>query len=145
MSVTAGLRVSELVGLRLDDVVFTAPYVDLRVRGKGRKERILTLWKVVADSVRAWLAVRGEAPVPELFLNARGREMTRAGFAHLLRQHAITAREVSVAPRQADLTSCASTHLRPERLAGDRGIFARSRSGSATKAPRPPRTTCGST
>ena len=92
LSVTAGLRVSELVGLRLDDVAFTAPYVDLRVRGKGRKERILTLWKVVADSVRAWLTVRGEAPVPELFLNARGREMTRAGFAHLLRQHAITAR-----------------------------------------------------
>jgi len=85
--VTAGLRVSELVGLRLGDVTFTARYVDLHVRGKGRKERILTLWKSVADSVRAWLAVRGEAPVPELFLNARGREMTRAGFEYLLRKH----------------------------------------------------------
>lgn len=92
VSVTAGLRVSELVGLRLDDVVFSSRYVDLRVRGKGRKERVLTLWKVVADSVRAWLAVRGEAPVPELFLNARGCEMTRAGFAYLLHQHAVTAR-----------------------------------------------------
>jgi site-specific recombinase XerD len=90
--VTAGLRVSELVGLRLDDVTFSAPYMDLHVRGKGRKERRLTLWKVVADSVRAWLAVRGEAPVPELFLNAHGREMTRAGFAWLLRKHAATAR-----------------------------------------------------
>ncbi len=89
--VTAGLRVSELVGLRLGDVTFTARYVDLRVRGKGRKERILTLWKSVADSVRAWLAVRGEAPVPELFLNARGREMTRAGFEYLLHKHAVAA------------------------------------------------------
>jgi integrase/recombinase XerD len=92
LCVTAGLRVSELVGLRLDDVTFSAPYVELYVRGKGRKERLLSLWKAVADSVRAWLAVRGEAPVPELFLNARGRDMTRAGFACLLRKHAATAR-----------------------------------------------------
>ena len=92
LCVTAGLRVSELVGLRLDDVTFHARYVDVHVRGKGRKERLLSLWKAVADSVRAWLAVRGEAPVPELFLNARGREMTRAGFACLLRKHAATAR-----------------------------------------------------
>jgi site-specific recombinase XerD len=92
LCVTAGLRVSELVGLRLDDVTFSAPYVELHVRGKGRKERLLSLWKAVADSVRAWLAVRGEAPVPELFLNARGRDMTRAGFACLLRKHAASAR-----------------------------------------------------
>jgi site-specific recombinase XerD len=92
LGVTAGLRVSELVGLRLDDVTFTARYVDLHVRGKGRKERRLSLWEAVADSVRAWQAVRGEAPVPELLLNARGREMTRAGFACLLRKHVTTAR-----------------------------------------------------
>ena len=59
LAITAGLRVSELVGLRLDDVTFTGRYVDLHVRGKGRKERTLTLWKAVADAVRAWLAVRG--------------------------------------------------------------------------------------
>ena len=93
LSVTAGLRVSELVGLRLDEVTFASRYVNLHVRGKGRKHRILTLWKAVADSVRAWLAVRGAAPVPELFLNARGKEMTRAGFEYLLRTHATTARE----------------------------------------------------
>ena len=95
LSITAGLRVSELVGLRLEDVAFTSRYVDLRVRGKGRKDRLLTLWKVVADSVKAWLAVRGEASVPELFLNARGCAMTRAGFAYLLGQHAVTARAKS--------------------------------------------------
>jgi site-specific recombinase XerD len=92
LAITAGLRVSELVGLRLDDVTFTSRYLDLRVHGKGRKDRLLTLWKVVADSVRAWLSVRGEAQVSALFLNARGRQMTRAGFAYLLGQHADTAR-----------------------------------------------------
>lgn len=92
LGVTAGLRVSELVGLRLDDVSFASRYVDLHVRGKGRKDRILTLWKAVADSIRAWLAVRGQARVPDLFLSARGTEMTRAGFEYLLRKHATTAR-----------------------------------------------------
>jgi len=92
LGVAAGLRVSELVGVRLDDVTFASRYVNLHVRGKGRKERLLTLWKTVADSVRAWLAVRGPARVPELFLSARGTEMTRAGFEYLLGKHAATAR-----------------------------------------------------
>jgi site-specific recombinase XerD len=93
VSVTAGLRVSELVGLRLDEVAFESRYLNLQVRGKGRKNRLLTLWKAVAESVRAWLAVRGEAIVPELFLNARGKEMTRAGFEYLLQKHATAASE----------------------------------------------------
>ena len=90
--ITAGLRVSELVGLQLGDVTFTARYVDLRVRGKGRKERILTLWMAVAGSIQAWLAVRGKPSVAALFLNARGSEMTRAGFEYLLRKHVADAR-----------------------------------------------------
>jgi len=93
VAVTAGLRVSELVGLRLDEVSFQPHYVDLHVRGKGRKNRILSLWKTVADSVRAWLAVRGPAHVPELFLNAQGKQMTRAGFEYLLRKYVVTARD----------------------------------------------------
>jgi site-specific recombinase XerD len=87
VSVTAGLRVSELVGLRLSDVSFESRYLNLHVCGKGRKDRLLTLWRPVAKSVRAWLSVRGEAIVPELFLNARGQAMTRAGFEYVLRKH----------------------------------------------------------
>ncbi|MGB5734206.1 MAG: tyrosine-type recombinase/integrase [Thiohalocapsa sp.] len=93
LSLTGGLRVSELVGLRLDDVAFESHYLNLQVRGKGRKHRLLTLWKSVAESVRAWLAVRGQAAVPELFLNARGQAMTRAGFEYVLRRCATTASE----------------------------------------------------
>ncbi|MGA2261802.1 MAG: tyrosine-type recombinase/integrase [Acidobacteriota bacterium] len=87
LAFTAGLRVSELVGLRVGDATFRAGYVDIRVMGKGRKERVLTLWKVVAGSLRAWLAIRGEASVPELFLNARAQSLTRSGFKHILNKH----------------------------------------------------------
>ena len=92
LAVSSGVRVSELVGLRLADVTFRGNYVDLYIRGKGRKERVLPLWKVVADSIRAWLAVRGDAAVPELFVNARHGAMTRGGAAHILRKHLATAR-----------------------------------------------------
>lgn len=91
LCLTAGLRVSELVGLRGEDVSFRDRYVDLRVRGKGRRERALTLWKQVGDSMRAWLAVRGGASTPEFFLNANGASMTRSGFEYVLRKHARTA------------------------------------------------------
>ena len=67
LAFTGGLRVSELVGLKLSDVTFRAGYVDIHVMGKGRKERVLTLWKTVAGSLRAWLSIRGDANVPELF------------------------------------------------------------------------------
>lgn len=95
LALAAGLRVSELVGLRMDEVEFNGRYVDIRVRGKGRRERKLTLWKSVGNAIRAWLAVRGEAPAPELFLNAWGQAMTRSGFERLLARHVTVAAERS--------------------------------------------------
>jgi site-specific recombinase XerD len=81
-----GLRVSELVGLSLAQVsLHRAP--SIRVHGKGRKERSLPLWKETATDLRAWLAVREPVRVPELFVNAEGAAMTRAGFEYILDKH----------------------------------------------------------
>ena len=91
LALTGGLRVSELVGLRIDEVEFNGRYVGIRVRGKGRRERVLALWKSVGDALRAWLAVRGDAPTPELFLNAWGNSMTRSGFERVLTKHVVAA------------------------------------------------------
>lgn len=85
----AGLRVSELVGLQMLDVKLR-PTPTVTVHGKGRRERSLPLWKETASAVRAWITVRGEALVPELFLNARGEAMTRSGFEYILRKHVRT-------------------------------------------------------
>jgi integrase/recombinase XerD len=87
-----GLRVSELIGLRLDDLIFQ-PHASMLIRGKGRRERSLPLWKTTTMAVRAWLAVRGNAPVPELFINARGAAFTRSGIAYVLRKHVQTAKQ----------------------------------------------------
>jgi len=91
VALTAGLRVSELVGLRVNDIEFNGPYLDIHVRGKGRRERAMILWKSVADAVRAWLAVRGEATTPELFLNAWNKHLTRSGFECVLAKHVAAA------------------------------------------------------
>ena len=82
----AALRVSELVGLRIDDLKLQ-PSASVLVHGKGRRERCLPLWKETASALRAWLSVRGTVLVPELFLNARGMPMTRSGFEYILRKH----------------------------------------------------------
>jgi integrase/recombinase XerD len=85
----AGLRVSELTGLRLDDVAAQA--ATIRVRGKGRRERALPLWKSTATALRAWIAIRGPAPTPEVFVNARGQPFSRWGVAHVLTCHTTAA------------------------------------------------------
>ena len=82
----AALRVSELVTLPVSDLSLRGTAI-LRVHGKGRRERCLPLWKQTTADLRAWLAVRGEIPVPELFLNATGGPMSRAGFEYVLDKH----------------------------------------------------------
>ena len=84
----AGLRVSEAVGLEktavdLDDRI-------VRVLGKGDKERLVPLGRPAAESVRRYLAL-GRPHLdrryrPELFLNARGGPLTRAGAFLILRR-----------------------------------------------------------
>jgi integrase/recombinase XerD len=83
----AGLRVSELVGLRLDDIELDGPYPSILVLGKGRRQRRLPLWKEATRTLRAWLAVRGNAPVPEVFLNVRGEALTCSGFSYILKKY----------------------------------------------------------
>lgn len=85
-----GLRVSELIGLRLDDLNLQ-PYANVIIHGKGRRERCLPLWKETTSALRAWIAIRGRVLVPELFLNARSEPMTRSGFEYILRKHVRTA------------------------------------------------------
>ena len=78
LAFAAGLRVSELIGLRLDQIEQgTAPCV--HVMGKGRRERILPLWKETATAIAVWLKARAPHRDPELFLSATGRALTRSG------------------------------------------------------------------
>jgi integrase/recombinase XerD len=79
-----GLRVSELIGLRLDGVNLDVRFV--RCMGKGSKERIVPLGESAASAVKAYLEVRRvRKPTDFLFLNNRGEKLSRMGFWKILR------------------------------------------------------------
>jgi site-specific recombinase XerD len=90
LAFSAGLRVSELVGLQLNQLDLRSPCA-IRVIGKGRRERVLPLWKESVAALRAWLAVRVQRQDGALFLNATGLTMTRSGFEYILAAHVATA------------------------------------------------------
>jgi site-specific recombinase XerD len=79
----AGLRVSELVELPLSRVAFQKT-VSIKVIGKGRRERCLPLWKETAIDLKSWISIRGNVQTPELFVNANGIAIGRAGFEYIL-------------------------------------------------------------
>jgi site-specific recombinase XerD len=73
-----GARVSEIVDLRRDDLV-NANVRSLRIRGKGRKERIVPLWKQTAAALAQWVKRLDPPPSAPLFPNARGQSLSRSG------------------------------------------------------------------
>lgn len=90
----AGLRVSEMVTLRLSDVDLEVGYV--HCQGKGGKDRVVPLGRDAQTAVRQYLAnarshlQRGRSSAT-LFLNRSGYPLTRQGFWKLLRAHATAA------------------------------------------------------
>ena len=92
LAYAAGLRVSELITVMVGDLGY--PHLDtVHVTGKGRRRRVLPLWKETRTIIRDWLAVRPPCRSDHLFLNARRGAMSRHGFAHRLSVHAATAAE----------------------------------------------------
>jgi integrase/recombinase XerD len=87
----AGLRISELVGLDVDDVDLEEGAV--RVMGKGRKEREVPVGRYARDAVTSYLSAgRPILARPKtrgaLFLNTRGGRLTRQSCDRILKTHA---------------------------------------------------------
>jgi site-specific recombinase XerD len=92
VALQTGLRVSELIGLRCQDVVLdTGAHV--RCTGKGRKTRCIPLRKEVVVALRQWLRERNGQPADAVFTNARGQVLSRDGVQYILSQQVIKARE----------------------------------------------------
>ncbi|UCE42090.1 MAG: tyrosine recombinase XerC [Candidatus Aminicenantes bacterium] len=74
-----GIRVGELVGISLEDVKFAERLI--RIKGKGKKERLVPFGKMAEMSLRAYLHVRsminkGQVEESPLFLNYRGQRLS---------------------------------------------------------------------
>jgi integrase/recombinase XerD len=99
-----GLRVSELVGVRLADLHLDDHY--LTCVGKGSKERLVPIGEQAAGWIRKYAGqarrelLKGRAS-PRLFVNARGGALSRVGFWKILKEHG----------RKAGLSRTISPHV----------------------------------
>ena len=97
-----GLRVSELVNIRLYDYDLNAGV--LKIMGKGSKERLLPLGEIALDWLIKYLDQRKHLLQSSssnfLFLSKRGQGMTRQTFWHIIKRHAL----------ETDITSTLSPH-----------------------------------
>jgi integrase len=90
VAIQTGLRVSELTGLRCQDVSLGRS-AHLSCIGKGRKQRCTPLTRPTVTTLRAWLRERGGQPADPLFPTSRGRALSRDTVALLITRHAATA------------------------------------------------------
>jgi len=109
-----GLRVSELLGLKLDNLYLKEEFI--RVRGKGSKERFVPIGREAIHRLQVYLgrtrplltdSVHSRNTV---FLNRRGRPMSRMGFWKILRKYVLLA-NISAEVHPHTFRHCFATHL----------------------------------
>ena len=106
-----GLRVSELVGLNVEDIDFESELV--RVRGKGRRERLSPVGPMAMEWMRRYLPLRQphRSPEPALFLNRYGARLSARSVGRFLEDHLARAGLNSSAASPHTLRHSFATHL----------------------------------
>ena len=87
LAVQTGLRVSELTGLRVEDLAFGVG-AHVRCHGKGRKERCTPLTRQTAALMRSWLAENRAAATDLVFPSPRGSKLSRDAVERLVSKYA---------------------------------------------------------
>ncbi|MGC8641814.1 MAG: tyrosine-type recombinase/integrase, partial [Isosphaeraceae bacterium] len=107
----AGLRVSEVVGLNLDDLNFEEQLV--RVRGKGRRERLCPTGPMAMHWIGLYMPLRTpqKSPEPAIFLNRYGGRLTTRSVGRLLEDHLARAGLATTSASPHTLRHSFATHL----------------------------------
>ena len=103
VAVQTGLRLSEMTGLRREDLIIGAG-AHLRVTGKGRKERCTPIAKPTLAVLTAWLRERQRGDGQVLFPSAKGERLSVHGVQYLLNKHRTTASRACPSLRQKRVT-----------------------------------------
>ncbi len=96
-----GARVSEITGARVGDVVLDDGAARTHLRGKGRKERSVPLWRSTVKTIRAWLRLNPQFDAASALLpNRNGCAMTRTNVAKRLALAVKAATTANPVPRR---------------------------------------------
>lgn len=107
----AALRVSELVGVRIEDL--NHPALDsVRILGKGRRERVLPLWTETTKVLKEWLRVRPDSVDDHVFVSLRGRVIGRHAFARRLARYVELAENKAPSLKRKHITPHSIRHSR---------------------------------
>lgn len=102
-----GARVSEITALRVGDLLLDRQTA-VHLHGKGRKQRVIPLWKNTTTQLRAWLGKINNAPEAPVFPNRSGAPISRSGVRDRL------ARAVALAEQHCP--SLSGQHISPHTL-----------------------------
>ena len=101
-----GARVSEMIGVKVSDVVLDDSAACVDLHGKGRKQRSVPLWQSTVKAVRAWLRLNSQFDAASPLLpNRNGYAMTRANATLRL--------TLAVQAATSDHPSLANRHVSP--------------------------------
>jgi len=103
LAVQTGLRVSELIGLHLEDIVL-GTMAHVRCQGKGRKERCTPLRGEAIPVMKAWLRASPNTPLAPLFPSTRGGHLSRDAVEHLVAKHCRAAQRCCPSLRRKNVT-----------------------------------------
>lgn len=110
---TTGVRVSELINIKVKDFSLTEPYT-IRIHGKGNKGRYVPLMKTAVPHIKQYLAYMHydtEARYEEyIFKNHMNAQFTRQGINYVLKKYGSKARRVNQSLIPEDLTSHKMRH-----------------------------------
>jgi integrase/recombinase XerD len=102
-----GARVSEIIELRRRDVLIDRQTA-VHLHGKGRKERVLPLWKSTASQLHRWMQRIDPSPQTPVFPNRAGQPLTRGGVRDRLSR--------AVATAERNCPSLTRQHITPHTL-----------------------------
>lgn len=86
---SAGLRISELIGLKREDVMLDVNFI--KCRGKGDKERLIPVGSVAVEKLQRYLQNRDPCDADNLFLTRLGKPFTRQGCWKMIHGHILSA------------------------------------------------------
>src|SRR3954451_18526377 len=125
-AIQTGLRLSELIGLRQDDI-FLERGAHVRCEGKGRKQRCTPLTRTTVQALRAWILEQRKDEAKILFPSARGGRLSHDSVQYLVAKYAKSAAKSCVTLRKKRVTPHVLRHTTAMELlqAGvDRAVIA---------------------